>query len=273
MPYDLGDLVPLTVQISNSSGTADDPGAITLTVGLPDGTSVDVLTTNPRPGCYQADYLTVQAGRHTVRWLATGINASAYTDVFDVRPASPDYLISLATAKDQCKIPLEDTTQDERLREFVEAAAYVIENHRKEAVIRRPITEYHTLRAPATRLLLRITPVISVSAVQAVDGAMVWSGADLHVTPETGLVVGAAGAVSFVGNLRASYVAGRVIMPANFSLAARIIVQHLWETTRGNARAGLWPGGQDDTTEIYGMGYAIPNRALELLGKPPPQVA
>lgn len=273
MPYDLGDVVTLTEEISDSAGDPANAGTVTLTVGLPDGTEVTVPITNTPVGHYQANYPTVQAGRHTVRWLATGVNARATTDMFDVRPASPEYLISLATAKDQCKISRTDPTQDERLREFVEAAAYVIENHRKEALIRRTVTEYQHIRTPASRLLLQVTPAISLSSVRTMDSAATWDVAGLTLTPLIGLVRGKSGQVTFSGNVEIVYVAGRAIIPANFTLAARIIVQHLWETTRGNARTGVFPGAQDDTTEIFGMGFAIPNRALELLGKPPPLVA
>lgn len=274
MPYDLGDQVPLTIEIRDSSGALANAGAVTLTVGLPDGTSATPVISNPSTGRYQVDYATSQAGRHTVRWVATGVNASAHADTFDVRPGTPDYLISLASAKDQCKIPQEDTSQDDRLREFVEAAAYVIENHRKEAIIRRTVTEYHYLREPASKLLLRTTPVISLSTIQTVDSGTTWDTSGLHVNPATGLVIARSGTgvITFTGNVQAVYVAGRIIMRANDTLAARIIVQHLWETTRGNPRTGPWPGGQEDTTQIFGMGFAIPNRALQLLGKPPPLV-
>lgn len=275
MPFDLGDLVPLTVDIKDANGSPANAGSVTLTIGLPDGTTTNPVVSNPSTGRYQADYATAQAGRHTVRWLASGVNASAYADAFDVRPSTPDYLISLSSAKFQCKIPQNDTSQDEQLREFVEAAAYVIENHRKEAVIRRTVTEDHFLREPASKLMLRKTPVISLGTVQTVDAGTSWSVSDLHVTPNTGLVVGKSGtgAITFVGHIQTVHVAGCVIIPANYTLAARIIVQHLWETTRGNPRTGPWPGGQEDTTQIFGMGFAIPNRALQLLGKPPPQVA
>lgn len=274
MAFDLGDVVPLTIDITDITGHLADAGAVVLTIGLPDGTSVTPSVLNPSTGRYQVDYPTTQAGPHSVRWVATGANASAHTDAFDVRPGTPGYIISLASAKTQLKIPQSDTSQDEQLREFVEATAYVIENHRKEVIVRRTVIEDHFIRESASKLLLRLTPVISLGAVTTVDGGTSWNVADLHVTSATGLVVGKSsmGTVSFIGNIQVTYVAGRTIIPANYTLAARIIVQHLWETTRGNPRTGPWPGGQEDTTQIFGMGFAIPNRALQLLGKPPPLV-
>jgi hypothetical protein len=49
--------------------------------------------------------------------------------------------------------------------------------------------------------------------------------------------------------------------------AARIILQHLWRTQRAGRRGGVAGGGDDYavTEPIPGIGYAVPNRALELL--------
>jgi len=53
----------------------------------------------------------------------------------------------------------------------------------------------------------------------------------------------------------------------NCKLAGLIIVQHLWATRRGNM-----PSASPDLTDSLAYpnysGYAIPNKALELLGPP-----
>jgi len=61
-----------------------------------------------------------------------------------------------------------------------------------------------------------------------------------------------------------TYVAGwGTSVPAAFNTAARIIVQHLWETQHGpSARPSM--GGMD-MIQPPGFSYAIPNRAAELL--------
>ena len=69
------------------------------------------------------------------------------------------------------------------------------------------------------------------------------------------------------GPLRVTYRAGRLIVAENISGAARIILQHLWATQRPTRGGGL-PGARDDfsvTEPIPGLGYAIPNRAVQLL--------
>ncbi len=57
--------------------------------------------------------------------------------------------------------------------------------------------------------------------------------------------------------------AGLSAVPAHVRLAALITVQHLWETQRGG-RDRRFTGNEDAWNP--GMGYALPRRALELLG-------
>jgi hypothetical protein len=61
-----------------------------------------------------------------------------------------------------------------------------------------------------------------------------------------------------------TYVAGwGTAVPAAFGVAARIILQHLWEAQHGpSARPSI---GVADVVQPPGFGFAIPNRAAELL--------
>lgn len=61
------------------------------------------------------------------------------------------------------------------------------------------------------------------------------------------------------------YEAGRAEVQANQSLAAKIIGQHLWRVRNGGGGAP-YPGQVSDDVVTVGAGYAIPRRALELLG-------
>jgi hypothetical protein len=63
------------------------------------------------------------------------------------------------------------------------------------------------------------------------------------------------------------------VIPANCTRAAAIIIQHLWETQRGVMGSRRFGGGQELDRALTGMGYAIPNRAKELLGQRAPVVA
>jgi hypothetical protein len=63
-------------------------------------------------------------------------------------------------------------------------------------------------------------------------------------------------------------------LPTAFNLAARIVLQHLWEVQQGPGQRPTMGGG--DVTRVYrdtGVGYAVPNRVLELMAPYASQVS
>lgn len=293
--YELGDVIPLTIEIRDTTGTlANAGGTVTLTIGLPDGTSATPTVTNPTTGRYQCDYVPTQAGRHSVRWVATGTNSSGYSDAFDVRPSDLGYIISLARAKAALNIPATKTTDDEELRGYVEAVTRVIEDWRNETIVRRTIVERHDTSSVVNmrtdrvsdmgyeyggttrRLALMSSPVIALTEVKRVDGTYTWDPTQLDVDPSNAVVTVLNGPL-FYGFLQVTYVAGYPIIPANYTLAAEIIVSHLWELQRQPsitpAGANLFGSDTGDAISAGPIGFAIPNRAAELLGGRPPVIS
>src|SRR5206468_10491255 len=128
---------------------------------------------------YQYDYTPTVPGRHSARWVGVGTHPGAYVEVFDVLPANPPYLVSLADAKDQLKIT--DTSSDEQLRSFIESATYVVERIRGEAIVRRTVTEQHEVRTG--RMVLNVSPVISLTSVVSTDGFLTWDPSSLLISP------------------------------------------------------------------------------------------
>lgn len=274
MPYPLGSVVPLTVKVTDASGTPTNAVAVECTITRPDGTTTDTPDiANTTTGTYTADYLPVEAGLHSVRWVTT-TPSLALVDVIDVRPAIPKMLVSLADAKQKCKIPEDVTEHDETLRGWIEAVTQAVEDHLHEAVIRRTVVE--DIDADYwTTLVLGTTPVISLTSVQTTDGGTVWTVADLEVDRDTGIVTVPDGTTWFYGRVRVTYGAGRLVPLANHTKAALIIIEHLWQTERpqsGRSSAPLGGGGYQDsmgTSSLGSLGFAVPNRAIELLGAPP----
>ena len=86
--YDLGDAVTLAIQVRDVNGTLANASAVTLTITLPDGTTTTPSVTNPTTGNYTATYAPTTAGRYLARWVATGTNASAFADDFEVMAAA-----------------------------------------------------------------------------------------------------------------------------------------------------------------------------------------
>ncbi|GKQ34591.1 hypothetical protein [Streptomyces sp. A012304] len=267
MSYDLGDVVTLSTTVRDSAGALANAGNMALTITLPDATTTSVPTVAPAStGTYTYAYPTVQAGRHTVRWLATGANATAYADVFNVRPAAPPMLFSLAEAKAKLDIPASSTSEDEELREFIEATTAAVE-YFVGAVVRRTVQQ--VVQGGRDVWLLHTTPVLAVTTVtaltswqQAVDTSV------LDVDASTGVVRRTDGLCFDQGDYRITYTAGRALVPPHVSLAGKLILQHMWRTNYGASRGLAGIGGGDDvsvTEPIPGFGYAIPNRALQLL--------
>lgn len=278
MPFDLGAVVPLGTTVKDSTGTLANAGSMAVTLTLPDGTTTSVSPVAPSStGVYAYDYPTVQAGRHVVRWVASGVNAGAYTDAFDVREATPPLILSLSDAK--AHLNISSTTHDDELRSWVETVTAVVE-HFVGACVRRTVVEDHDYLPAygASAIVLRKTPVISLTSVVAIlDGGTSYSVADLDLDGATGVVRRKDGGRLY-GPLRFTDVVGRTVIPANFTAAGRIILQHLWRTQYGASRGVPSIGGGEDfavTEPIPGLGYAVPNRALQLLEphRLPPGVA
>jgi len=272
MAIDVGDTYRCSFTLTSPGGGNVNAGTMTLTITLPDQTTTVITPVAPTTtGVYVYDYPTVQVSNFSLVLGVAGANPGAHLQAFDVRPADAPYLVSLADVKAQTNIT--NTVSDEELRVYLEAATGVIERHLGQAVVRRSRTEEHVVPVGGV-LVLNWSPVISVTSLAQVGGAT-WDPATLHVT-STGVVTSPLGAAP-TGHLTVTYIAGMTVVPEEYGLAARIIVQHLWETQRGAAGAPR-AGGLGDTLGVTravgsGLGYAIPNRALELLGTGMPGVA
>ncbi|WND33955.1 hypothetical protein RI578_06460 [Streptomyces sp. BB1-1-1] len=273
---DLGAAIRLTASCTDAGGTPANADSVTLTLTLPDGTTTSPAVTNPPAvvGQYSVDYTAAQPGRHAVHWQFASPTA-AYADVFDVRPADPGFLFSLADAKKHLNIAATSTSDDDEIRDWSAATTWIVE-HFVGPVARRTITERHTFTVAAMRVL-RHTPALALtSVVPVLTSGTSYDPAALDLDPDTGIVQRLDGGLLY-GPLRFTYTAGRARATANITAAGRVILQHLWRTQRGSGRGPVIAGGDDYAVSepIAGLGYAIPNRALELLepDRLPPGVA
>lgn len=86
--YDIGDSVRISGAFTQS-GTPIDPGAVTLKVELPDGTSTTytypATMTKDSTGNYHVDISITQRGTYNYRWVSTGGGAAAQENWFQVR--------------------------------------------------------------------------------------------------------------------------------------------------------------------------------------------
>lgn len=261
---DLGDVLPFAMDVKDSAGALANATAVTLSITR-DGVAEpgSPFTVSPTTtGKYDKDYAAPAAGHYVGRWVATGTNACAYVQVFDVEPADPGYLISLARAKEHLNLTV--TTQDEELRAWMSAATRIVERIAGPVLVRTVTDERHD---GGQSLLLRQTPVLNDAAGLAILTVGPWfttgttyAAADLRVTPD-GRVERRDGGW-FTGTFAVTYQAGRRIIPANIAGAALIVLEGLWETQRGAGNLPLQ--ATDELIAAPGMGTVM-WRAKELL--------
>lgn len=270
MSYQLGEVVPLSVTVTDSAGDPADAGSVSVTVTLPDGTT-DVTSgiTSTTTGVYDHDYVTMQAGVHQVRWVATGTNASAFTDAFSVGPAAGGDFIGLREVKVHLKKDLTKTADDAELGEFITAACAKI------AELIGPVAPESVAQDayvhPRTRtVVLDYHPVIEVTTVAIAGGADI-PAADPGAGVDGWVLDAGAGLLRHTrcwpcGIVQVAYRAGRTPLPGNVRLAGLELTAHLWRTIKLNGTGGRPPVSGGDDIVIAGQAYALPNRVRELLG-------
>lgn len=257
-----------TYEVRDAAGVLANAGTVTATVTLPDATTTAPSVANPSAGKYTFDYLTTQAGRHSVLVSATGgvlgSGVLRWTDVFDVRQVEPA-LVSLADVKAHINQPPTTTTANEELRRMIASATAVVEYFCGPCV-RRTYTD--EVQGGSSAIILHRDQVISLTSVTPIlTSAPVVTVADLDVSPSGILRHKSEQSISW-GMLRVVYVAGRAIVPDELAEAALIITKHLWETQRGPGSAsvlGTVSTQSGETTFLPVMGFAIPNRAMDLM--------
>lgn len=273
MAYDPGDTVPLTFEIRDANGALVDAASVTVTVDLPDGTTETPTPAHPSVGRYEVDYVSTLSGRYSVRGVSTS-PATAFSDTFDVRPAAPAYVVSLADAKRHLNLPASTDTNDEELRGFIEAATEVVEELTGEVVTRRTVVERKAIRG--AKVALSNVPVISLTSIAAVDGTWTSDPAGWDLDGETGILRALPGNPLWCGDAIITTVAGYELIPARYTRAALMILRHQWESQRaslGGGRGTPLGGRSDDDSFVYSQGYAIPRAAAELLGSRLPGIA
>jgi len=271
MTYDLGDVIPLGITITDSTGVNANASAVTCTITLPDGTTSTGSVTNPSTGLYNCDFSPTQTGRHAVRWLATGTNASAYTDEFTVRDYADLGIVGLDEVKAHLNIPTTDTTLDEELRRFIDAATDLAETYVGQVLGRRTFTS--ELYDGGTEFIrIRNPKAISITSVYENDTLVSASNYVLDYTGQRLYRIGSGTLyatnsygywVQGMNNISITYVAGYVNPPMAARQGVLEIIRHLWQTQRGSMSVmGRSLGGDELYTTPT---YSLPRRAMELL--------
>jgi hypothetical protein len=263
---DLGDVHPLSITITDPSGVLANAGAVSVTITLPDGTAETHGPITPTStGIYDYDYPTVQAGWHHARWVATGANASAYTDNFVVDPPVGGDFIGLADAIHHLR-KKSLTVDAEALRQFVGAACQMITDRMGQVA---PLVVVADLRPRCGTLVLPTRPVISITSVQRLPGLVAVPQADAATGAQGWTLESSEGVMSvsgWSGLVRVTWRAGRSPLPKNFRLAGLELIAHLWRGSQHNQAGGRPALGGTDALSASVNAFAMPYRVMELLG-------
>ena len=233
MAYDLGDPVPLAISVKDAAGVAANATLVTLTVTAPDGTATSATITPTSTGAYSLTYAPSAAGRYMYRWLATGTNASSYTDVFEVNDPAETFIVSLADVKRYLNIT--STTSDEELRQFILEATDISESMVNQKLRRKSFTENYTAVEGSVMLIKQ--PVTAITSLTENDVALV-EDVDYFVNYRAGIVYRGDSTMrrfwrSGVNNITVTYVAGKTEPSPTEQLLVKETVRHLWRTKRG----------------------------------------
>jgi hypothetical protein len=181
-------------------------------------------------------------------------------------------VLPLQDAKDALNIPQASTTSDSEIAAYIATIESSLRGMTGGPVVNRTITAERTeMMANQTVIPVRQRPLVSVTSITSASGGAIDISAGLDLDANAGLIRRKLG-LPFYGpffqwlpQVTVTYVAGwGTAVPAAFGVAARIILQSLWETQHGpSARPSM--GASDEMVTPPGFGYAIPNQAAELL--------
>lgn len=256
--WDLGDVVPLTINVRDANGALANATSVTLTITLPDGTTASPSVTNPSTGVYQADYTPGMVGRFVWKMTASGTNAGVFTDTFTVSSYEP--LVSIGQAVSYLGTGYV-SADEPRLRDVIMAATELIERRRP---IRRRSQTY-TANGGQGAVFLPWLPIVSITSVTE-DGVTL-SASDYKLAAGGILYRGQDGSGTWaagVANVVVTAVVGYAEPPRLAVEACLEQVRHMWESRRGGAARGGRFGGAEDGY-IPGSAHFVTYRVAEML--------
>jgi len=268
--YDLGDKVYLTWNTVDSSGSAVNPGTVTINITLPDASTVSVTTSTSTTGTYTASYLPTQVGRHILAWSATGTWPQAFSDIFEVRDIADIGIVGYDEVLEYLNIPAASASENE-VRRFIDASTDLAENYVGQVLGRRTFTnelydggtEFIRIRNPKAISITSVTE--NGASVPASNYVLDYTGQRLYRIGSGTLYATNSYGYWTAGrnNVSITYVAGYVNPPMSAKQGVLEIIRHLWQTQRGSMNV---MNRQANGDELYPTAtYSLPRRAMELL--------
>ena len=283
----VGDPAPLTpFLLTDAAGNLVDPVVTqpVLTVTRPDQTAVTPSVIHAGTGIFTAAYGTTQAGHHLVSWSCTDATyPGGYADEFDVWSLTSTNVLSMADAKGILSIAPSNTTYDDLVEKVNGSVTSWLEWY-CGALVPQIVTEelpsgglVVQLSQPNNAALLAWTQVPSQFAadtsrvVPAPPSPMfpvlvygvTYPLSALYCDPVKGIVRHTGGLPFYYGPYIWRYSTGNTVIPQPVRLAGSIVLRHLYGFERGGSAVAV--AGADEETTMTPFGFAVPNRAIEVL--------
>lgn len=254
---DLGDSVTVTWPGSPA-------GTIAATVTQADGTTFGGVVTVTQSSPATVTFTPTMAGRHVVKFTSTGAGSltQAFTDLLDVWPADPRFIISLQDAQDALSWPNSgfNPSNQNDLRLYVAAATPVIED-----IVGPVLYGQYTLKAdggkPSVVLPGTVQSILSVTENGYPVTAYVYDETSNTLT--AGTMWAPRRFMPTVRGIVVTYMGGFQVIPPNVILGTRELVRHWYQIGHQGTRPnnGNLPVSGDVFTP---SGFAVPRRVMEL---------
>ena len=262
MSIEVGAVYRVSFTVTDATGTLVDPATKTVTITLPDQSTVTPTAIRDSTGTFHADYTTTLEGLHKAVVVTTS-PITCRTDYFNT--AAWRSVVGISEAK--LFINDDDADRDPILRSIMAAATEKVENI-VGICVPRTFTDD---RVPGrNQQVIRVAhgPILDEDSVDSVtsiypDGPS-WTGSDLIVYPEAGTVE--ASSLFWYGPWKVTYTAGRKIIPESVQLAVKEIIFDLWSIHRPYGANEMEPD-PEETARFESMigSYTIPPHARALL--------
>ncbi len=254
-----------------ATGLPTDGGTVKLVVHRPDGTALPDYTspTHIGTGLYEVVIPptdTTQWGYYPRSWVVTGAGAGvSQPGGFTIIDPFEISIVTLDEARAQLGYTSGETSDDDELRRFIAGITPVVESYKHEVIAQKTVTQDLTL-CGESEFWLSSTPVVSLTSLVSLDGLTTYDLTGIKARPTGQVKVGSG--VAPIGDVVATYKAGYLTVPENYTMGALTALQWLWETQRGvgSSLSSVAAPGELDPRALI----AFPNKMKDWFGPPRP---
>lgn len=255
MIREVGTLVQLRNIAKDVDGTPTNVPTLILSVTDPAGTVTTPAVTNTGAGgLYTASLTVTSGGTWLYRWTASGAVIDVVSDQLSVTTSQRALVASMEELR--AHLRRTDSADDAALRSFLIAATdwveWAIGGPLSVQTFAEQVVVKNMLITPLRRPLVSVTSLVPDLAA-AIDPSNYVADTDHNVVRVR------FGGVTGWHTL--TYAAGLAYIPERVKLAGLMITDHLWQVE--NSRGAR--GQSSDESLYYGMGWAVPRRAAQLL--------